>query len=67
MRIYDPSDNGFYTSKNPIPEGKHRIEIERGDFVCIAENHPTCNWTYKRTIISKSEYIKNYKKKNRID
>jgi len=54
------------TNPDPIPEGKHRIEHSYGGIICIAEKHPSCNWTDKRTIMSESDYKKNFKKKDRI-
>ncbi len=53
-------------SSSPIPEGKHRLENTCRDFVCVAEKHPTCNWTDKRTIMTKEQYKKDFKKKDRI-
>lgn len=69
MTLYDPDyQYGYrpYIVNTPIPKGKHRVQIKHGKLVCIAEKHPTCNYTDKRTIMTKKDYIKNYKKKDRI-
>ena len=64
-RIFrDYGDSG--KTSDPIPKGKHRVETTIGDFVCVVEKHPTCNWTDKRTIMSKEQYKKDFKEKDRI-
>lgn len=67
--MYDPDYQYGYNPppSSSIPKGKHRIENICNNFMLIRENNPTCNWAYKYTIISKSQYNKKYNKKDCIN